>query len=692
MDVKMKKVLLVLIIMLFLLSCSLSDSIIGINENNDQSNTSDDISRTQNPFLSTDSDMTNGSTSKTETSQEIEISKIGHLGKGIINIIAYSPEKNVIAVGTSTGIYIYEDESFKELKHLETEFSVFKLKFSNDGNQLVINLADQEIKILNLTSEFNLLTPNRQGDVNNNKSIFPLSFSPDDKLFAACYYNEASSELWLWNTETGDVKNILRNISCKEKSNFSKDYKIYATVKQKNIQLWDVTSGVLVETLEGGRAAVDVKTKITFSPDNKKLATGCYGNRIEIWDMTTKSLERELWDGTYIFNEITSISYSNDGSLIASGREDGSIQIWATKNGTLLKTIQGHRYDVLSVDFSKDDNAIISIGIDDSIRFSEVATGNLIRMLEFDDFTSPIDDIAILPDQESLVAVSEEVISIWDLRNFILLSDQPILNRDQEVYSRTYDRSVVSANGNKVAIPIGHHEVILWEVGRGELFSLDVLDNSICAFSHDGKFLATAGGINNVVQLWDTSSGTLLKTWKRHTDYVVGLAFSSDGSILASSSIDHTIKLWDIKNEVEIMTIIDEYNHNSAPFNDILIFTPDNKFLVSRAFFWKLYNSERISTLGRNKSYSTSYAISPDRKYLVVGYDDGNVQLYSIPKDLGKKNGFDSEKTVEENNFLIKHGIFKTHNLAITSIVFSKDSKTIILGSDDGTISLWEIH
>ena len=67
--------------------------------------------------------------------------------------------------------------------------------------------------------------------------------------------------------------------------------------------------------------------------------------------------------------------------------------------------------------------------------------------------------------------------------------------------------------------------------------------NSV-AFSPDGSRLAS-GGWNQTIKVWDAASGQELRTLKGHTDQVLSVAFSPDGSRLVSASQDKTIKVWD---------------------------------------------------------------------------------------------------------------------------------------------------
>src|SRR5260221_10838907 len=67
------------------------------------------------------------------------------------------------------------------------------------------------------------------------------------------------------------------------------------------------------------------------------------------------------------------------------------------------------------------------------------------------------------------------------------------------------------------------------------------------ALSPDGKLLAT-GGLDGTVRLWDTETGKLVRALIGHDSYVYGLAFSPDGTTLASAgSFDGTVRLWYVR-------------------------------------------------------------------------------------------------------------------------------------------------
>ena len=65
------------------------------------------------------------------------------------------------------------------------------------------------------------------------------------------------------------------------------------------------------------------------------------------------------------------------------------------------------------------------------------------------------------------------------------------------------------------------------------------------AFSPDGSLLATAGR-DNAIKFWNPDSGDLLHTIAAHEKPVLSLAFNADGMRLATGSGDNTVRLWQV--------------------------------------------------------------------------------------------------------------------------------------------------
>ncbi|MCP4683919.1 MAG: hypothetical protein GY867_00590 [bacterium] len=90
---------------------------------------------------------------------------------------------------------------------------------------------------------------------------------------------------------------------------------------------------------------------------------------------------------------------------------------------------------------------------------------------------------------------------------------------------------------------------VLYALGKEPFFST--------AFSPNGDIVASGAVWNGTVKLWRVSDGTLLHSLEGHTSAVSSVAFSPDGTVLASTGLDGTIKLWRV-SDGSLLRILEE--------------------------------------------------------------------------------------------------------------------------------------
>jgi predicted NACHT family NTPase len=196
---------------------------------------------------------------------------------------------------------------------------------------------------------------------------------------------------------------------------------------------------------------------------------------------------------------------------------------------------------------------------------------------------------------------------------------------------------------------------------------------SSVAFSRDGTILASAS-FDHTVRLWNPATHKQIgQPLGGQTSELFTVAFSPDGKAVAAGGYDHTVQLWNTATDKPI----------GQPFGDqggrvnSVAFSPDGKLLASGdddgTVLVRNPATRGIVQLisARNGSVFT-VAFSPDSKILASGGQDGTVRLWN--PTTGQPIG----------------QALRGHNGRVNSVAFSPSGKLLASGGQDGTVRLWD--
>lgn len=231
--------------------------------------------------------------------------------------------------------------------------------------------------------------------------------------------------------------------------------------------------------------------------------------------------------------------------------------------------------------------------------------------------------------------------------------------------------SLVAGTG----IPGAFGDVLLWDLANGQLryrmkghrdYVYDV------AFSHDGSRIATCG-YDKSIRVWDPSTGRPVSVLLEHTEAVYAVAFSADDQWIASAGGDRAVKLWDVKTAARLYTL------GEAEDSVLTVSFHPTKPVLAAAGADKTIRVWRLTAQGGTQIWSTRtgdapvlrIAYSPDGRWLASAAADRTVKVWDAT-------------TGQEVRAL------ETQPEWAQALAWSPDGKTLVVGRRDGTVSLYD--
>jgi WD40 repeat protein/serine/threonine protein kinase len=579
--------------------------------------------------------------------------------------LAFSPDGQRLACGAFDGtVRVLDAATGEQISSLRGHtHETADVAFSPDGRRLAASYFDGTIKVWEVTSGREVFTCR-----GHTETVWQVAFSSDGTRLASVSWDRT---VRLWDARTGQMRAVLDHSDWVWGVAFSPDGRqIVSGGQDKAVRLWEVATGRLLRTFE--RSAPGVYSPVAFSPDGRRLATADGKGNVEVWDAAT-GLLKHRFSGHRV--GVWSITFSPNGQWLASAGTDQTVRTWDVASGQQLLTLKGHTMEVCRVAFHPDGSWLASSSADGTVRAWPATIGQEASVPQ--SHGDMVGGLAYKPADGARLAstAGDRTVTIWDVETgqvmgtlpYRLLGPPSPLSIPGEHVPVVYspDGSRIAAGGPDGTIPV-------WDTRTEQLLRQPRLHShgvSALAYSPDGSWIASSAGQDKTVLVWEAATGRIVHELPGHTEPITGLAFSPDGGRLASASMDKTVRLWDATTGKALDPPL--RGHESWVCG--VAFSPDGTHLASAGnddvvIVWEPATGRQVVKL---KHATTVFlaVFSPDGKRLASCSSD--IKIWEVATGL---------ETLT----------LRGHTSEVTWLSFSPDGTRLASGGPDGNIRVWD--
>jgi formylglycine-generating enzyme required for sulfatase activity/WD40 repeat protein/serine/threonine protein kinase len=531
--------------------------------------------------------------------------------------------------------------------------------------------------------------------------ILGLAVSPDGKLIASGGYDNVTR---LWDAASLREVTALRDYPGPVYSvAFSSDGR--KLLSSSNAQLYDVETGKVLASFPMWCSS------LALSQDGRQVITG--HRIIRLYDAATGK-ELRQFEGDFP-GTVFQVMFAPDG-LTALSCSDKSVRVWSFATGKEIRRFEGHTSAVYCFALSPDGRSVLSAGDDKTVRLWDLETMQERTRLE--GCQRPVNFVAWSRDgRQAIAGESYGVIRVWDVSTGKEIRQFGAANVYETHFAMFPDRTRMVSGGSDgtlrlwdvatgkelqpatgpvaswhaniafspddglVAFPGGDGEVNMWKLGGPVPERVAIRDkhsggNAHLAFSADGKLLASAAPWPwtnpPAIKVLEGASGTVRLSLPT-ADKVIAL--SPDGKLLASGDEDGNAHLWNLATGRQLR-IFEVPAGGHKPTTEVA-FSPDGRTLAIGTFVWDralrlcdVNTGRELHAYRGHTSNILTLAFSPDAKTLVSGSDDWSVRLWDVSRGL------------ELHAFSCP--------FSVNSVAISPDSGLIAAGVQDGSVIIWD--
>ncbi|MDB6109525.1 MAG: repeat, subgroup [Pedosphaera sp.] len=350
--------------------------------------------------------------------------------------------------------------------------------------------------------------------------VYDAEFSPDGQKMLISEFN---GQARIYDLQTGQMYgHPFGQEHASFRTSYSPDGRFIVTANwNKMACIWDAADLKEIRRLPHPDRLFSAK----FSTDGLRIVTACNDGVARVWDARTGQLQLELKQHTA---RCSFADFSHGGKLIVTTSRDYTAQLWDATTGQQVGQPLKHRNWVNYAAFSPDDHKLVTAGGDSTARVWEVATGRPI--LPDLRHKESVESAEFSPDGRLLLtACLDGAARLWSADTLQPLDVNPILKPNSKL-----NHAAFSPEGHRILAACSDGSIRLWDLAGGTLPATP----APYSFSDDGsRFLNLT---NHGVEVWDASSGQVLRPFFVAGEPIEKASFSHNGAFLLTISPTQT--------------------------------------------------------------------------------------------------------------------------------------------------------